>query len=54
MIYNTYVLDNNTLKIDIETKVESEETYDVLKEILQSNKTEFECNDTIAKDLFYI
>ncbi|EAY01695.1 hypothetical protein TVAG_316820 [Trichomonas vaginalis G3] len=54
MIYNTYVLDNNTLKIDIKTKVESQETYEVLKEILQYNKTEFECNDTISKDLFYI
>ena len=46
MIYNTYVLDNNTLKINIKTKVESQETYEVLKEILQYNKTEFECNDT--------
>ncbi|EAY18222.1 hypothetical protein TVAG_122880 [Trichomonas vaginalis G3] len=52
--YSQYLLDNSTDKIDANTDIESQDTYNILKDILQYRKTEFECNETILKDLFHI
>ncbi|EAX92104.1 hypothetical protein TVAG_226040 [Trichomonas vaginalis G3] len=52
--YSQYLLDNNIAKIDILTDIKSPETYNVLKDILQYNKTDIECDETILKDLFHI
>ncbi|EAY07813.1 hypothetical protein TVAG_312120 [Trichomonas vaginalis G3] len=52
--YSQYLLDNNIAKIDIHTDVKSQETYNVLKDILQYNKTDIECDETILNDLFHI
>lgn len=51
--YSQYLLDNSTDKIDANTDIESQDTYNILKDILQYRKTEFECNETILKDLFH-
>ncbi|EAY16157.1 hypothetical protein TVAG_465450 [Trichomonas vaginalis G3] len=52
--YSQYLLDNNIAKIDIQTDIKLHETYNVLKNILQYNKTEIECDETVLKDLFNI
>ncbi|EAX86591.1 hypothetical protein TVAG_589660 [Trichomonas vaginalis G3] len=52
--YSQYLLDNNIAKIDIQTEVKSQDTYHILKDILQYNKTEVECDETVLNDLFHI
>ncbi|EAY23737.1 hypothetical protein TVAG_120750 [Trichomonas vaginalis G3] len=52
--YSQYLLDNDVAKINIQTEVKSADTYNIIKDILQYNKTEIECNETILQDLFHI
>ncbi|KAI5532942.1 protein ubiquitination, partial [Trichomonas vaginalis G3] len=54
LFYENYLLDNNNVKIDINTKIQTQETYNILKEILQYRKTDVECNESVCKDLFHI
>lgn len=54
LFYSQYLLDNNINRIDIHTDIKSIYTFDVLKDILQYNKSEIECDGTILNDLFHI
>ncbi|EAX97244.1 hypothetical protein TVAG_037510 [Trichomonas vaginalis G3] len=54
LIYANYLLDNNIAIIDITTEIETPDTYNILKDILQYRKSEVECNETVLKDLFHI
>ncbi|EAY01909.1 ankyrin repeat protein, putative [Trichomonas vaginalis G3] len=53
-IFSKFKLDNNIAKFGITVPIESIETYSVVKDILQYNKTEIECDQKILNDLFHI
>ncbi|EAY06523.1 ankyrin repeat protein, putative [Trichomonas vaginalis G3] len=54
MFYANYLLDNNNVSIDITTEIGTQDTYNILKDILQYRKREVECDESVCKDLFHI
>ncbi|EAX87668.1 hypothetical protein TVAG_112720 [Trichomonas vaginalis G3] len=52
--YTKYLSDNTIAKIDANADVESYNTYNVLREILQYQKAKVEFDDVVMKDLFHI
>ncbi|EAY12426.1 hypothetical protein TVAG_445380 [Trichomonas vaginalis G3] len=54
MIHKKYLLDNSINKVDISLDIETSDTYNVLKNILQCCETSFKCDKKILKDLFHI
>ena len=54
MFYANYLLDTNNINIDITTEIETQDTYNILKDILQYRKRDVECDESVCKDLFHI
>ncbi|EAY13354.1 hypothetical protein TVAG_164640 [Trichomonas vaginalis G3] len=53
-IYSQYLLDKNIDKIDVNSDVTSNDTYNILKDFLQYRNTEIEVDKTVLKDLLHV
>ncbi|EAY06970.1 hypothetical protein TVAG_100110 [Trichomonas vaginalis G3] len=54
MIYSQYLLDKNIDKIDINSDIMSNDTYNILKDFFQYRITEIEVDETVIKDLLHL
>ncbi|EAY12966.1 hypothetical protein TVAG_405120 [Trichomonas vaginalis G3] len=54
MIYSQYLLDKNIDKIDINSDIISNDTYNILKDFFQYRTTELDVDETVLKDLLHV